>query len=260
MSAQLELSGRRAVVTGASRGIGLATARALVARGARVALLARGGKRLEQAAADLGEAATAIRADVSDPDSVRAAFTQVRAKLGGLDILVNNAGMAGLHTVEAASDKELRAQIDTNLLGVVYCARAAIPMLREAGGGDIVNVSSSAVADPYPYLSIYAATKAAVEMFSVALRREVAADGTRVTVFRSGPAWTAFNESWDAETAAKAYQAWEEGGYPGWGGSMDPDVVGGAIAQIVALPKQASTEFFELHPTIHAPSEPQVRK
>jgi meso-butanediol dehydrogenase/(S,S)-butanediol dehydrogenase/diacetyl reductase len=254
------LAGKVAIVTGASRGIGLATATSLAARGVRVAMLARNGSRLGQAATALGDAALPVPADISDPDAVRAAFARVNDQFGRLDILVNNAGMAGLHRVEDATDADLRAQVATNFLGVVYCTREAIPKLREAGGGDIVNISSVSVQDPYPYLSMYAATKAAVETFSVAVRREVKRDGTRVIVLRCGNTWTGFGEAWDAETLARAYQAWVAGGYAGPDGCLDPHVIGEAVAHTVASPVQACVEILEIGPTIHAPSEPPVGK
>ena len=121
-------------------------------------------------------------------------------------------------------------------------------------------MSSSSVAAPYPYLSIYAATKAAVEMFSVALRREVKADGTRVMVLRLGPSWTQFNEGWKADIADKAFQAWHDGGYPGWDGSMDPAIAGESIARALELPAMAGMDFFEIAPTAKAPTEPEQRK
>jgi meso-butanediol dehydrogenase/(S,S)-butanediol dehydrogenase/diacetyl reductase len=252
------LAGKVAVVTGASRGIGLATATSLAARGVRVAMLARNGARLDQAAKTIGDAALPVPTDISDPDAVRTAFEQVLNQFGRLNIVVNNAGMAGLHRVEEATDADLRAEVATNFLGLVYCTRQAIPKLREAGGGDIVNISSTSVKDPYPYLSMYAATKAAVETFSVAVRREVKQDGTRVIVLRCGNTWTGFGESWDAEVLAKAYQAWVAGGYVGRDGCLDPHVVGEAVAYAVASPAQACIEVLELGPTIHAPSEPPV--
>jgi len=247
------LAGKVAIVTGASRGIGLAAARALAARGMRVAMLARDGAVLRESAAALGDAALPVVADVSDPTSVQGAFSAVHDRFGRLDVLVNNAGMAALARVEDVGDAELRAQVGTNLLGLVYCTRAAIPRLREAGGGDIVNVSSTSVGDPYPFLSIYTATKAAVETLSVALRRETRADGTRVIVLRCGPAWTAFGEKWDPDATQRALQSWATGGYAGLSGAMDPAVVGEAIAHAVALPAQASVELLEIGPTIHAP-------
>ncbi len=249
----LDLAGKVAVVTGASSGIGLATTEALVARGVRVAMLARDPARLESAAAPFGESVVPVPTDVANPTAVRAAFVAVDRRCGRLDILVNNAGLAKLGTVEELGDEELSAQVGTNFLGLVHCAREAIPRLRAAGGGDIVNVSSTAVNDPYPFLSIYAATKAAVEMFTVALRREVKGDGTRVTLLRCGPAWTAFGFGWDPDALQRALRSWSAGGYPGFDGSMDASIVGEAVAHAVAYPRQASMEIVEIDPTIHAP-------
>ena len=253
------LDGKTAMVTGASRGIGFAIATALAARGVRVALLARPGTRLDQAAGAIGGRAIAVPADITQPDAVRAAFARVHEAFGRLDILVNNAGLSGLHRVETLSDVALRREVDTNFLGLVYCTRAAIPLLRAAGGGDIVNVSSNAVTEPYPFLSVYAATKAAVELFSVALRREVEGDGTRVTVFRCGPTWTNFHEQWDPVETAEAVQVWMAGGYAGMTRCLDPSAVGETVAHLLALPRQACPDLVDLAPTVHAPSSPPTR-
>ncbi len=253
------LAGKTALVTGASRGIGLATTRALLARGARVAMLARNGARLEEAAAEFAGTVITLQADLTEPASLKAAFAKV-AETTGLDILVNNAGISGLSTIEALDDDGLRAEVMTNFVGTVACCREAIPLLRRAGGGDIINVSSSAVADPYPYMSIYAATKAAVESFSVVLRRELETDGIRVTVFRPGPTWTNFNEGWDPVLQDEALRVWAEKGYAGINGAMEPETVGEAIASVATLPAGASMEFFELHPTGQTGEPPAVRK
>lgn len=247
-------------MTGASRGIGLATTRALVARGARVAMLARTRARLEEAAAEFGEGALPVEAELTDPASLATAFARAAAELGRLDILVNNAGVSGLSTIEKLDDEALRAEVATNFVATVACCSHAIPLLRASGGGDIINVSSSAVADPYPFMSIYAATKAAVESFSVALRREVQGDGIRVTVFRPGPTWTNFNEGWDEAVQEEAFKVWAEGGYAGLTAAMEPETVGEAIASVAVLPAGASMEFFELHPTARAGQPPELRK
>ena len=265
------LAGKTALVTGASRGLGLAITEALVERDVRVAMLARGGNsdgseatnktgKLAEEAARLGEQASAIQADVADPDSVRSAFAEA-AKLfdGRLDILVINAGVAELARVEDLADHELTAQLDTNLLGAMYCCREAVPLLRAAEGGDVVMISSTTVNDPYPWMAVYAATKAALENYAVSLRRELAEQGTRVTVLRCGPAWTNFNASWDPERAQVAYQEWEAGGYPGWAGAMDPAVVGLTVARTLELPEQACAELLEIDPTTAAPTEPASR-
>ena len=116
----VKLEGRVALVTGGSRGIGLATAQALARGGARVALLARKAEPLAQAAAEIGELALAIEADVSDPGAVRGAFARVARELGRLDILVNNAAIGRLHKIEHATDADILAGVGTNFLGAIY--------------------------------------------------------------------------------------------------------------------------------------------
>ena len=162
--------------------------------------------------------------------------------------------------IEDLTDADLRAQLGTNFLGLVHCTREAIPKLRDAGGGDIVNVSSTSVRDPYPYMSIYSATKAAMESFTIALRREVKADGTRVILLRCGPSWTTFGDRWDPGTAGVALQEWAEGGYAGLDGCMDPRIAGEAVAHAVMYPKQACMELLEINPTVHAPGAPNAGK
>ncbi len=254
-----DLAGKVAVVTGASRGIGLAIARSLASRRVRLAVLARDRTRIESVSAEMGSDCLGLAADISDPAAVSEAFARVIDRYGRLDMLINNAGMAALHRIEDGRDDEVQEQVATNFLGLVYCCRAAIPHLRAAGGGDIVNVSSTSVANPYPYLSIYAATKAAVETFSLALRREVRADGTRVIVVRLGPSWTNFNTAWDPEVSARAFKEWIEGGFPGWDGSMDPAIAGETVAGALLYPAQAGVDFIEINPTAKAPTVPPVR-
>ena len=154
------LDGKIAVITGASSGSGLGIARRFVEEGATVLLLARGGERLEQTAKDLGSAAVPFVTDVGDPGSVGRTFAEVGERFGRIDILVNNAAVYRPCRVELLSDLDIQQQIATNLAGPVYTCRAAIPLLRAAGGGDIVNTSSESTLHPFPMLSMYVATKA----------------------------------------------------------------------------------------------------
>ncbi len=242
------LAGRVVIVTGASRGIGLATAHALSARGARVAMLARGKQELEEAAATLAGDALPVVADVSDPLAVTAAFAQVVAHFGALHALVNNAAVGRIDRVEDARDEDLVAQVGINLLGPIYCSRAAIPHLREAGGGDIINLSSDSVERPFPFLSVYAATKGGLETFTLGLRGEVAEDGIRVTLLRSGPSLTSFARDWQSEAAGRAFEAWQAGGYIHAGGVVTPEVIGAGVVQILTLPVEASVFTLDIRP------------
>src|SRR3954452_9628091 len=174
MAAPLE--GRIAAVTGASSGIGQATALALAGAGASVALAARRQDRLEELAERItaeGGSALPIACDVSDEDQARTFIERAHQELGGLSILVNNAGVMLLGPVEGADTSEWRRMIDGNLLGLLYCTHAALPLLRERGGGTIVNVSSVAGRHANPGSAVYNLTKFGVHAFSEALRQEV---------------------------------------------------------------------------------------
>ena len=183
-------NGKVYIVTGASRGIGFATAKRLVEAGARVALLARGADAVVEAAASLGEAAVGIGVDVGERDSMLAAFDRTVATFGRLDGVVNNAGATMVCRIENLSEAAVMGQINANFLGVVYGSQFAIPHLRRVGGGRIVNVTSATARHPeeFPYLSIYAATKMAAERFTFELREEVKEDNIGVTCFSPGTA------------------------------------------------------------------------
>ena len=152
-------TGRVAVITGASSGIGEATARAMAADGHRVALLARRADRIDALADELGNGAIAIEADVTDRDSIVAAAERVQQELGGADILVNNAGV--MLTAPFGSDQreEHRRMIETNLLGAMTATEVFLDQLRAGRGGDLVNVSSVAGRVAPAGFAAYAATK-----------------------------------------------------------------------------------------------------
>jgi NAD(P)-dependent dehydrogenase (short-subunit alcohol dehydrogenase family) len=197
------LAGKIAVVTGSTSGSGRAVARRFAAEGAHVVLLARGRERLI-AEAELMEGAIPIVTDVGDADSVRQAFAEIEERFGKVDILVNNAGIYRPCRVEDLSDFDIERQVRTNYLGPVYTCRAAIPLLRAAGQGDIVNTSSESTLDPFPMLSMYVSSKAALEAFSRTLMTEVQDHDIRVTVVVQGVA---------TEHATTAGQLWTERGY-----------------------------------------------
>jgi NAD(P)-dependent dehydrogenase (short-subunit alcohol dehydrogenase family) len=207
------LAGRTAIVTGASRGTGLAITRALAAEGVRVGLLARPSPALDAAADELGEAGLALPADLCEPDQVRAAFAAVAREFGGLDILVNNAAIARPHRVEDTGDEQLRREVGTNLLGPLYATREAVPLLRRSTAPHLINISSESTGDPFPYLLVYAATKAALETLTHGLAHELRPDGIRSTLLRIGQTDTSFKDHWDSEQRERAIRAWAEGGF-----------------------------------------------
>jgi NAD(P)-dependent dehydrogenase (short-subunit alcohol dehydrogenase family) len=210
------LHGKVAAITGATSGSGRAIARRFAAEGAQVVLLARGKERLVAETEQLGANAIGIATDVGDVDSVRQAFAEIEQRFGRLDILVNNAAVHRPCFVEELSDFDIERQVRTNYLGPVYTCRAAIPLLRAAGGGDIVNTSSESTLDPFPMLSIYVSSKAALEAFSRTMMTEVNDDDIRITLVIQGIAHEGEGSTdWarEPERAAKAFELWKERGY-----------------------------------------------
>ena len=177
-------SARVAVITGASSGIGAATARALTTHGYRVALLARRADRLQQLATELGDGAIAITADVTDRDALLAAADQVQADLGGADVLINNAGVMLLGPFGTEQRAEARRMVEVNLLGAMTATEVFLAQLRD-GGGDLINISSVAGRTARAGNAAYAATKWGMNGWSEALRQELQPD-VRVTVVEPG--------------------------------------------------------------------------
>jgi NADP-dependent 3-hydroxy acid dehydrogenase YdfG len=189
------LEGTVALVTGASSGIGEATARALASAGASVAIAARRADRLEELAGrirDTGGTALAIEADVSARDQAAGAVDRTVSELGRLDTLINNAGVMLLGPIENAPLEEWERMLDVNVAGLLYCAHAALPhLLRAAGDGprqvaDIVNVSSVAGRVARLGSGVYNLTKHGVGAFSESLRQEVASRHVRVSLIEPG--------------------------------------------------------------------------
>ena len=183
------LDGRRIVITGASSGIGEATALALAAEGAGVALGARRKDRIDELAKRIegdGGRAVAIEADVADEAQARELIETAAQELDGIDGLVNNAGVMLLGLVQGADTEEWRRMVDVNVLGLLYCTHAAVPLMRDGGGGDIVNVASVAGRQANMGSAVYNLTKFGVVAFSEALRQECLHLGIRVSSIEPG--------------------------------------------------------------------------
>jgi 2-keto-3-deoxy-L-fuconate dehydrogenase len=180
-----EFAGLAALVTGGASGIGLATARLLAARGARVAVLDR-----DQPSDDAGDGLVPVLADVTDDAAVRAAVAQAGQALAGLDILVNNAGIGAAGTVEDNDDDEWHRVLDVNVLGIVRTTRAALPLLRQAvrarGRAAIVNTCSIAGTAGLPQRALYCASKGAVYALTLAMAADYVAEGIRVNCVNPG--------------------------------------------------------------------------
>ena len=190
-----DLSGKVAVITGASSGIGQAAARLLVAEGVHVILVARRRDRLAALAEELGEAATVVQTDVTDLAQVKALFDQVRTCFGGLDLLFNNAGIGISAPFEDSTPEDWKAMVDVNLYGVFNCTREAIALMRGRPGAMISSVSSVGGRYGVQNWSVYSATKYAVVGFHDALRKELGPDRIRVSVIEPGAVWTEFGQN-----------------------------------------------------------------
>jgi NAD(P)-dependent dehydrogenase (short-subunit alcohol dehydrogenase family) len=243
------------VVTGASKGIGLATAMSLLKRGARVALIARHRAPLEAAVAALdAQRALAVTADACDRAAIGAALQTVVRTFGRLDGLVNNVGFQFARRIEIMPEAEVRRLIDLNFVSAIFASQAAIPHLRASGGGRIVNVSSSTVRheNEFSHLALYSASKAALEHFSRELRHELQPDKIMVTVVSSGAAATGSVANFDPQALQEAMRDWLSKG-PMFDGALQPHTIGEAIAACFEFPPGAAAEFVEVRPSIPTP-------
>ena len=184
------------IVTGGSKGIGLAIARAFLDRGMQVTITGRSERPLRAAADRLGSAGSvhAVTADVRDPAEARRAIDETVARFGGVDVLVNNAGVGRFANVADMSIDSWREVIDTNLSGVFYCTHAVLPEMRRRGGSYIFNISSLAGKNAFTGGAAYCASKAGLNAFSEALMQEVRYDNIRVSYVMPGSVSTGFGD------------------------------------------------------------------
>jgi len=243
------------IVTGASRGFGLAITRKLVAAGARVGMLARNDVALQKAVASLATGAVfGVACDVANKAQVVDAFARVKAHFGQLNGLINNAGLARPASIENIDESELLLQINTNFVGTVLCCQAAIPLLRGEDNPRIVNISSASAwhYDQMSHLSIYAATKAAVERFSRDLRSELQEDAIAVTCVRPGGAWTDFSAGWDEQRLKDGMKAWHQTG-PTMDVGMETEHVADAVVHCLGYPAGVAIDLLEVRPNQSVP-------
>ena len=228
------LAGKIAVVTGGSKGIGYAIAETLTAQGASTAVIGRNRGDLDRAGQMLGPRATAIEADIRNAAQVQAAIDQAALKSGGLDILINNAGVGVFAPVADMRVEDFQSIIETNLSGVFYCCRAAIPHMRRRGGGWIINISSLASKNPFSGGAAYAASKAALNAFSEALMQEVRYDGIRVSYVLPGSVATGFGGRGAPDRAD-----WK----------VQPEDVARVVLDLLTMPERSLPSRVELRPS-----------
>jgi NAD(P)-dependent dehydrogenase (short-subunit alcohol dehydrogenase family) len=229
--------GKVAFVTGGSRGIGLAIARALLRGGTSVAITARSDNALRKASGELASDADnaevlPIKADVTDRTEVEQAVEAAVQHFGGIDVLVNNAGVGVFRAVADMPVDDWHKTLDTNLTGVFYCCRAALPHLRARGGGWVINISSLSGKHPFADGAAYCASKAGLNAFSEALMQEVRHHGIRVACVMPGSVRTEF-------TGRSA-------GDDDW--KLSPDDVAKVVVDLLAYPSRSLPSAIEIRP------------
>jgi NAD(P)-dependent dehydrogenase (short-subunit alcohol dehydrogenase family) len=227
----LSLSGKVAFITGGSRGIGFATAKAFVSRGAAVAVIGTDQSRIDAAVSELSGAAFGVRADVRRPDEVEQAVSAVVSRFERLDVLVNNAGIGVYRPVAEMTIEEWNRTFETNVSGMFYCCRAALPHLKQHAGW-IINISSLSSTGPFANGAAYCASKSAVNTFSDALMQEVRYDGVRVACVLPGSVNTGFGGR--TNTASE------------W--ALQPEDVADMIVDLVAFPPRSMPSRVEIRP------------
>jgi NAD(P)-dependent dehydrogenase (short-subunit alcohol dehydrogenase family) len=230
----VDLTGKSAIVTGGTRGIGYAIAKALLSAGANVAITGRLESDVENATSELGKIGpgtiSGYACDVRNYDAVKSLL----GAFGGVDILINNAGIGIFSSVESMSPEDFRAVLETNVFGVFYCCHEAIPVMKQRGGGYIINISSLAGANPHPQMAAYNASKFGLNGFSEALMQEVRHDGIKVTYIMPGSVNTEFGG--DEPSDQKSWQ-------------LQPDDIAEVVMDLLAYPGRALPSRIEIRPS-----------
>ena len=241
----MTLAGKAAIVTGASSGIGAATARLLAKEGCNVVLAARREDRLNALAAELGEGTLAAPADVTDPAACAALVARTVECFGSLDVLINNAGLGLYGSIAEGNPEDWRKMFDVNVLGVLYTTRAAVRQMLRQGSGDVVFISSLAGRRvPRADGTVYAATKHAVNAIADGLRMDVHEKGVRVINVEPGLVRTEFPES--SYPSAEEYYAQRE--YT----PLEAEDVAAAVVYALNQPSRVSFNEILVRPTEQA--------
>jgi len=224
------------IVTGGSKGIGLAVARAFLARGMQVTIAARKEAELQAVARALGpgDMLHVVTADVRDAGDAQRLVDDTVRRFGGVDVLVNNAGVGRFANVADMSLEDWRQVIDTNLTGVFHCCRAAIPPMKTRGAGFIVNISSLAGKNPFTGGAAYCASKTGLNAFSEALMQEVRYDNIRVSCVMPGSVSTGFGDRGSS-------------GEADW--KLAPDDVARVVVDLIAHDPRSLPSRVELRPS-----------
>ena len=226
----IDLSKKIAIVTGGTKGIGRAIAEVLAAAGASVVITARNQDEITKAVSELNSMAKGYVCDVRDYNQVKSLFAEV----GAVDILINNAGVGIFSSVESMSVEDFRTVLETNVFGVFYCCHEAIPLMKQRGGGYIINISSLAGANAHPQMAAYNASKFGLNGFSEALMQEVRHDNIKVSYVMPGSVNTEFGGD-------------EPGDEKSW--QLQPQDIAKAVMDLLSHPDRALASRIELRPS-----------
>lgn len=234
----MELKGKVAIVTGGTKGIGRGIAEALVSEGVNVCISARSRTEIDQTLEALcalkAGNATGIVSDVCNYSQVKPLFELTVSQFGGLDILINNAGIGLFQTVEEMTPEDFRSVLETNLFGVFYCCHEAIPLMKQRGGGYIINMSSLAGVNAHPKMAAYNASKFGLNGFSEALMQEVRHDNIKVSYIMPGSVNTEFGGD-----EPSADQAWQ----------LQPSDIGKVVLDLLHSESRALVSRVEIRPS-----------
>ena len=242
---------RPAVVTGASSGIGAATALALAAAGHPVALGARRTSRCDDVAAAIREAggeAVVHALDLTDTESVTTFADKVTADLGDIEVVVSNAGAVAPGTIHEVDTERFARELDLNIVGAQRLVRAFVPGMVERQRGDMVFVSSDVAVRARPFMSSYAAGKWGLEGLAHAMQMELEGTGVRASIVRPGPTWSEMGSDWDPEEGAFVLNQWTRFGLARHSHFMKPAAVADAIATVVGAPRGVHLNLIEVSP------------
>ncbi|GAA4732061.1 SDR family oxidoreductase [Nocardioides endophyticus] len=242
---------RPAVVTGASSGIGAATALALSASGYPVALGARRTDKCEEVATairDDGGEASVHALDVTDDESVTAFAKAVASDLGDIEIVISNAGAVAPGTVHEVETDRFAREIDLNLVGAQRLVRAFVPGMVERRRGDFVFVSSDVAVRARPFMSSYAAGKWGLEGMANAVQMELEGTGVRASIVRPGPTWSEMGTDWDVDQAAFVLNQWVRFGLARHPHFLKPAALADAITTVVRAPRGVHLNLIEVSP------------
>ncbi|WP_395692434.1 SDR family oxidoreductase [Nocardioides sp.] len=242
---------RPAVVTGASSGIGAATALALATAGFPVALGARRAERCEEVAEQVraaGGEAVAHSLDLTDDTSVAGFAERVSAELGDIEVVVSNAGSVAPGTTHEVDTTRFARELDLHIIGVHRLVRAFVPGMVERRRGDLVFVSSDVAVRARPFMSAYAAGKWGLEGLAHAMQMELEGTGVRASIVRPGPTWSEMGSDWDVDEAARVLEQWVRFGHARHPHFLKPAAIADAITTVVSAPRGVHLNLIEVSP------------